>query len=102
MLVAELQKTKNIARQMKSTDLATPVVEDFVGADAAADDPVSVVAGSFSPKISAFRRYETGVPKLRVWLSGAKALRIEIGRRNVSVSITGDGAWLIISESASS
>jgi hypothetical protein len=28
---------------VKSTDLATPVVEDFVGADAAVDDPVSVV-----------------------------------------------------------
>ena len=76
---------------MKSTDLATPVVEDFVGADAAANDSVSVVSRFLFAENLGVPRYDTGVPKLRVWLSGARALRIEIERRDVSVRIAGGG-----------
>ena len=42
MLVGEF-KAKNIAGQIESADLAAAVAEDFVGADAAADDLVKIV-----------------------------------------------------------
>ena len=42
MLVGEF-KTENIAGQIKSADLTAAVAEDFVGANAAADDLVKVV-----------------------------------------------------------